>query len=40
MVSRALVSPPVLISLIVVLVAATLPLYVSGYVLGDRKSVV
>ena len=31
---RALVSPPVLISLIVVLLAATLPLYVSGYVLG------
>ena len=34
MVPRALVSPPVLISLIVVLLAATLPLYVSGYVLG------
>src|SRR6202161_3622239 len=31
---RAFVSPPVLISLIVVLLAATLPLYVSGYVLG------
>ena len=31
---RALASPPVLISLIVVLLAATLPLYVSGYVLG------
>ena len=31
---RALFSPPVLISLIVVLLAATLPLYVSGYVLG------
>src|ERR1700686_4324122 len=34
MVLRALVSPPVLISLIVLLLAATLPLYVSGYVLG------
>ena len=34
MLLRALVSPPVLISLIVVLLAATLPLYVSGYVLG------
>src|SRR5271156_4949105 len=34
MLRRALVSPPVLISLIVVLLAATLPLYVSGYVLG------
>src|ERR1700679_254827 len=31
---RAFVSPPVLISLIVVLLAATLPLHVSGYVLG------
>src|SRR5271155_3803751 len=31
---RALASPPVLISLIVVLLASTLPLYVSGYVLG------
>ena len=31
---RALFSPPVLISLIVILLAATLPLYVSGYVLG------
>ena len=29
---RALFSPPVLISLTVVLLAATLPLYVSGYV--------
>ena len=34
MLRRALISPPVLISLIVVLVASTLPLYVSGYVLG------
>src|ERR1700727_577836 len=34
MLRRALVSPPVLISLIVILLAATLPLYVSGYVLG------
>ena len=34
MLRRALLSPPVLISLIVVLLAATLPLYVSGYVLG------
>src|SRR5580692_5047333 len=34
MLRRALISPPVLISLIVVLIAATLPLYVSGYVLG------
>src|SRR6202451_4380353 len=34
MLPRALLSPPVLISLIVVLLAATLPLYVSGYVLG------
>ena len=34
MLRRALISPPVLISLIVVLLAATLPLYVSGYVLG------
>jgi branched-chain amino acid transport system permease protein len=34
MVLRALLSPPVLISLIVILIAATLPLYVSGYVLG------
>src|SRR5258708_19273773 len=34
MLGRALVSPPVLISLVVVLLAATLPLYVSGYVLG------
>ena len=34
MLRRALLSPPVLISLIVVLVASTLPLYVSGYVLG------
>ena len=34
MLRRALLSPPVLISLIVVLIAATLPLYVSGYVLG------
>jgi branched-chain amino acid transport system permease protein len=34
MLRRALVSPPVLISLIVLLLAATLPLYVSGYVLG------
>ena len=34
MLRRALFSPPVLISLIVVLLAATLPLYVSGYVLG------
>src|SRR6201997_2279608 len=34
MLRRALVSPPVLISLIVVLIAAALPLYVSGYVLG------
>jgi branched-chain amino acid transport system permease protein len=34
MLRRALVSPPVLISLIVALLAATLPLYVSGYVLG------
>src|SRR5580704_2149449 len=31
---RALAGPPVLISLVVVLIAATLPLYVSGYVLG------
>ena len=31
---RAFFSPPVLISLIVVLLASTLPLYVSGYVLG------
>src|ERR1700721_417043 len=31
---RAFVSPPVWLSLIVLLVAATLPLYVSGYVLG------
>ena len=31
---RALFSPPILISLIVVLLASTLPLYVSGYVLG------
>src|SRR5580704_12682946 len=30
---RALAGPPVLISLVVVLIAATLPLYVSGYVL-------
>ena len=34
MLRRALLSPPVLISLIVVVVASTLPLYVSGYVLG------
>src|SRR5271166_5571625 len=34
MLRRALLSPPVFISLIVVLVAWTLPLYVSGYVLG------
>ena len=34
MLRRALFSPPVLISLIVILIAATLPLYVSGYVLG------
>src|SRR6202051_4596824 len=34
MLRRALFSPPVLISLIVILLAATLPLYVSGYVLG------
>src|ERR1700685_3484447 len=34
MLRRALLSPPVLISLIVVLLASTLPLYVSGYVLG------
>ncbi|MFZ0605411.1 MAG: branched-chain amino acid ABC transporter permease, partial [Roseiarcus sp.] len=34
MVLRALAGPPVLISLVVVLIAATLPLYVSGYVLG------
>ena len=34
MLRRALLSPPVLISLVVVLIAATLPLYVSGYVLG------
>src|SRR6201986_5381945 len=34
MLRRALVSPPVWIGLIVVLAAATLPLYVSGYVLG------
>jgi branched-chain amino acid transport system permease protein len=34
MVLRALLSPPVLISLIVILIAATLPLYVSGYILG------
>ena len=34
MLRRALISPPVLISLIVLLLAATLPLYVSGYVLG------
>ena len=34
MLRRALLSPPVFISLIVVLVASTLPLYVSGYVLG------
>jgi branched-chain amino acid transport system permease protein len=34
MARRILLSPPVWISLIVVLVAATLPLYVSGYILG------
>ena len=34
MVRRALLSPPVLISLVVLLVASVLPLYVSGYVLG------
>src|ERR1700690_556972 len=34
MLRRALLSPPVLISLVVVLLAATLPLYVSGYLLG------
>src|SRR5215831_10443029 len=34
MLRHALVSPPVLISLIVILIAAALPLYVSGYVLG------
>src|SRR5271157_1291565 len=34
MLSRALLSPPVLISLIVVVTASTLPLYVSGYILG------
>src|ERR1700727_1195332 len=34
MLRRALFSPPVLISLIVLALAATLPLYVSGYVLG------
>src|ERR1700759_810010 len=34
MLRRAFFSPPVLISLIVILIAATLPLYVSGYVLG------
>src|SRR5277367_4427503 len=34
MLRRALLSPPVLISLIVVVIASTLPLYVSGYVLG------
>src|SRR5579871_7016227 len=34
MLRRALFSPPVLISLVVVLLAATLPLGVSGYVLG------
>src|SRR6202162_1014926 len=31
---RALFSPPVLISLFVVALASTLPLYVSGYILG------
>src|SRR5277367_2266665 len=34
MLRRALLSPPVLISLAVLLLASTLPLYVSGYVLG------
>src|SRR5271170_1266864 len=34
MLRRALLSPPVLISLVVLLLASTLPLYVSGYVLG------
>src|SRR5271166_2928967 len=34
MLRRALLSPPVFISLIVVLIASTLPFYVSGYVLG------
>src|SRR5277367_3849226 len=34
MLRRALLSPPVLISLIVVLIASTLPLGVSGYILG------
>ena len=34
MLRRVVLSPPVLIGLIVVLVASTLPLYVSGYVLG------
>src|SRR5215831_13125125 len=34
MVLRAFASPAILIGLIVVLIAATLPLYVSGYVLG------
>src|SRR5271165_4943488 len=34
MLRRALLSPPVLISLIVVLIASTLPWYVSFYVLG------
>ena len=34
MLARILKSPPVWISLIVVLLASTLPLYVSGYVLG------
>ena len=34
MLRRALLSRPVLIGLVVVLAASTLPLYVSGYVLG------
>ena len=34
MLRRALLSPPVWISLFVVLVASMLPLHVSGYVLG------
>src|SRR5271170_2960878 len=34
MLRRALLSPPVLISLVVLPLASTLPLYVSGYVLG------
>jgi hypothetical protein len=40
MLRRALLSPPVLISLIVLLLASTLPLYVSGYVAFSRSPII